>query len=86
MSKEQLNETVRSDEFLNSKLYTNTQKIQVIDLVDSSLSGSKHGRDGQSGKHIKGGPVPFDGSYNAHNNAKLMKTANSFFQRNDQET
>ena len=27
MSKEQLNETVRSDEFLNSKLYTNTQKI-----------------------------------------------------------
>jgi hypothetical protein len=27
MSKEKLNETVRSDEFLNSKLYTNTQKI-----------------------------------------------------------
>jgi hypothetical protein len=27
MSKEKLNETVRSDEFLHSKLYTNTQKI-----------------------------------------------------------
>jgi len=27
MSKEKLNETVRSDEFLQSKLYTNTQKI-----------------------------------------------------------
>lgn len=27
MSKGKLNETVKSDEFLNSKLYTNTQKI-----------------------------------------------------------
>lgn len=27
MSKEKLNDTVRSDEFLNSKLYTNTQKV-----------------------------------------------------------
>jgi hypothetical protein len=36
MSKEKLNETVRSDEFLNSKLYTNTQKIQAIDIIDYS--------------------------------------------------
>ena len=57
MSKEQLNETVRSDEFLNSKLYTNTQKLQVIDIVDSSMSkyitgnnsGSNSKRDAQGG-------------------------------------
>jgi hypothetical protein len=57
MSKEELNETVRSDEFLKSKLYTNTQKLQVIDIVDSSMSkyisgnnsGSNSKRDGQGG-------------------------------------
>jgi hypothetical protein len=48
-------------------------------LIDTSLSGSKLGKDGLSGKPSKGVPVPFDGSYNAANNAKLMKTANSFF-------
>jgi hypothetical protein len=36
MGKNKLNETVRSDEFLNSKLYTNTQKIQAIDIIDYS--------------------------------------------------
>lgn len=36
MSKEKLNETVRSDEFLHSRLYTNTQKIQAIDIIDYS--------------------------------------------------
>jgi hypothetical protein len=36
MGKNKLSETVRSDEFLNSKLYTNTQKIQAIDIIDYS--------------------------------------------------
>ena len=36
MSKGKLNETVRSDEFLQSKMYTNTQKIQAIDIIDYS--------------------------------------------------
>jgi hypothetical protein len=39
--KEKLNETVRSDEFMNSKLYTNTQKLQAIDIIDYSLPRSK---------------------------------------------
>lgn len=36
MSKGRLNETVRSDEFLSSKMYTKTQKIQAIDIIDYS--------------------------------------------------
>ena len=60
-----------------------------MDLVDSSLSGSKIGKDGQSGMLNRGGQqIGFDGSYNAYNNSKLMKTTNSFFQQNasDKET
>ena len=79
MSKEQLNETVRSDEFLNSKMYTNTQKIQVIDLIDSSGSNAKLGKDLAQRKPSKPLLIPFDKSYNGIVNAKLMKTANSFF-------
>jgi len=35
-----------------------------------------------------GQQIGFDGSYNAYNNSKLMKTTNSFFQQNasDKET
>lgn len=68
MSKEKLNETVRSDEFLNSKLYTNTQKVQAIDIIDYSQA-----------KNTKSLKKNAENSFSSKYNAQLVKTANSFF-------
>tara|TARA_B110000285_G_scaffold230466_2_gene297146 strand:+ start:324 stop:644 length:321 start_codon:yes stop_codon:yes gene_type:complete len=94
ISKEQLNETVRSDEFINSKLYTNTQKIQVIDLLDSQMQFSNHNQKKNEGRgvnllndsrnNIKGSSLVADGgSYSSIHNKNLMKTTNSFFPGGD---
>jgi len=80
MSKGKLNETVKSDEFLNSKLYTNTQKIQAIDIIDYSKS---KGKEPLKTQH-KGVGAGLDSSFSNKYNAQLVKTANSFFPSNNE--
>lgn len=70
---------MRSDEFINSKLYTNTQKIQVIDLLESQKQ-NQYKNEGKGMSGIKGSSLIADGgSYSSIYNKNLMKTANSFF-------
>ena len=79
LSKEKLNETVKSDEFLHSKLYTNTQKIQAIDIIDFSKSNSKDLSNKVKQRH----QAALDGSFSNEYNANLVKTTNSFFPANE---
>ena len=58
----------------------------MIDQIDSSGPNSKLGKDLLNRNASKQLQIPFDKSYNGIVNAKLMKTANSFFQKNDQES
>ena len=69
LSNNELGETVRSDEFLSNKLYTNTQ-AQAINQA-GSLTSSYENLPNQ------------DGGYVAIHHANLIKTTNSFYQRSD---